>query len=262
MHKPPDMELVDTHTHLHFEPFNADRDAVIRRAGDAGVVQIITLGTDVANSRLALEVARQYPQVYACVGIHPCEAHRVRAADVEAIRRLAQTDPKVVAIGEIGLDFYWEKKHHAAQYEIFRQMIALAKSLNLPVVIHNRSAHREMSWFFQEEGIAELHGVMHCFSGSVEDARFYLEMGLHISFTANITHKNFDTEVARFVPLDRLMIETDSPYIAPASARSKRNEPANVMYVARRLAEIRKSPPGEIARLTTENARRFFALPG
>ena len=171
-------------------------------------------------------------------------------------------EQKIIAIGETGLDFYWEKEHYEAQYENFRQMLMMAKEIELPVVIHNRAAQREMQWFFQIEKFEAVHGVMHCFAGDVADARFYLDMGLHISFTADITRKNFRwLETLKYVPLDRLMIETDSPYIVPRQVKAKRNEPANVVYVAEKIAEIHKATPEEIARITTETARRFFKLP-
>ncbi len=256
------MELIDTHTHLHWDAFEADREAVLQRAREAGVVQIITLGTDVASSRTSVEIAGQHPPVFAAVGIHPTEAHLARPGDVERIRKLAATHEKVVAIGEIGLDFYRDTSHYQAQYDIFREMLYLARRLDLPVVIHNRKAHREMEWFFQEEGFFHLKGVMHCFSGDRTDARFYLDMGLHISFTAEITRKHFRRrDVVEYVPLDRLLIETDSPFIPPAQFPKQRNEPAFVVHVARALAEIRKLPVEDIARMTTENARRLFGLP-
>lgn len=257
------MIFTDTHTHLHFEDFDNDREAVIFRAGEAGVSRIITLGTSLSSSRETLKIARQYPQVFAAAGIHPSEAHQVSPGEEEAIRKLAQQEEKIIAIGEIGLDFYWDKTYHREQYDVFRSMLKIAREVNLPVVIHNRSAQREMEWFFQEEGLRMLDGVMHCFAGEVIDARFYLDMGLHISFTADITYKNFlRTEVVKFVPLDRLLLETDSPFIAPANFPKKRNEPANVIYVAEKLAEIHHTTIQEIAGITTENACRLFGLPG
>ncbi len=256
------MELFDTHTHLHFPDFDPDRGEVIRRALAAGVAGMVTLGTDLSSSRASLRIAQEHPSVYCAAGIHPSEAHLAADADVGAIRELAVAHPEAVAIGEIGLDFYWETKHHRAQYRRFAEMITLGNQLNLPVVIHNRSAHREMQWFFQEQGIDSLNGVMHCFSGDRDDARFYLEMGLHISFTANITHKGFRREdVLRYVPLDRVMIETDSPFIAPEQFRKQRNEPAYVVYVAEKLARVHGLSVAEIAAITTRNARNFFRLP-
>ena len=253
--------FIDTHTHLHFEDFDKDREAVIARAGEAGVNQIITLGTGLLSSRESLRIAQQYPQIFAAAGIHPSEAHSAAPGDEAAIKKLASEEEKIIAIGEIGLDFYWDKTYHREQYDMFRTMLKIAREVKLPVVIHNRSAQREMEWFFQEEGIRALEGVMHCFAGEVLDARFYLDMGLHISFTADITYKNFTrAEVVKFVPLDRLLLETDSPFIAPANSPEKRNEPANAIRVAEKLAEIHHTTVEEIAGITTQNARRLFRL--
>jgi TatD DNase family protein len=253
--------FIDTHTHLHFEQFDADREDVINRAKQAGVSRIITLGTGLSSSLETLKIAKQYQQIFAAAGIHPSEAHSAAPADDAAIKKLTREE-KIIAVGEIGLDFYWDKTFYREQYDVFRRMLYIAREVRLPVVIHNRSAQREMQWFFQEEGIAELEGVMHCFAGDTIDARFYLDMGLHISFTADITYKNFSrTGVVKLVPLDRLLLETDSPFITPANFPEKRNEPANVVYVAEKLAEVHAMPLEKIARITTENARRLFKLP-
>lgn len=254
--------IIDTHTHLQFPDFDPDREAVLERARAAGVVQVITLGTDLASSREALAIAERHPMVFAAAGIHPSEAHLVADGDVAAIDTLIREHSRIRAVGEIGLDFYWETEHWQAQYAVFGSMLDLAKGLDYPVVIHNRSAQREMEWFFQEAGIASLNGVMHCFEGEVADARFYLDMGLHISFTGNITFRSFrDEAVVRLVPLDRLLLETDSPFITPAPHRGGRNEPAFVGHVAARLAAIHGVPEDEIRRITTANARRLFGLP-
>lgn len=254
------MNLIDTHIHLQFPEFDADRQAVLERARRAGVEAVISLATDPASARRCVELAAEHHEVYAAVGIHPSEAHRAGKAAAAQIRRLATPENKVVAIGEIGLDFYWDKTHFREQYAVFGEMLRLAQELSLPVVIHNREAQREMQWFFQEEGWENLNGVMHCFAGDELDARFYLEMGLHISFTANITYPDFrGQEVIRAVPMERLLIETDSPYIAPRG-RGKRNEPANVLLVAEKIAEIRHLTVAEVAAATTENARRLFGI--
>jgi TatD DNase family protein len=254
--------FIDTHTHLHFVQFDKDREDVINRAREAGVSQIITLGTGLFSSLETLNITQQYPQIFAAAGIHPSEAHTAAPGDDAAIKKLLLEEEKIIAVGEIGLDFYRDKRYYAEQYNIFRTMLSIAREVNLPVVIHNRSAQREMQWFFQEEGITELRGVMHCFAGDIIDVGFYLNMGLHISFTADITHKNFSrTDVVKFVPPERLLLETDSPFIVPTKFSAKRNEPANVLYVAEKLAEIRDMPVEEIARITTENARRLFRLP-
>ncbi len=252
----------DTHTHLHLKEFRNDLSETIRRARDAGVRQMVTLGTDVDSSRETLAISRKYQGIYAAVGIHPSDADKASHGDYEAIRKLAVENKEVVAIGEIGLDFYWKEVPAEAQYPNFRKMLDLGCELNLPVVIHNRNAHREMEWFFQEEGIHELNGVMHCFSGQEIDARFYLEMGMHLSFTGNITYPQFNMEkIVRFVPLDRVMIETDCPYISPEPVRKKRNEPAHLRYTAQKMAEIHRKSLEQIAEITTRNACRFFGLP-
>ncbi len=253
--------FIDTHTHLHFEQYDKDRSEVIKRAIDSNVRRIITLGIDQTSSLQAIEISKSHEAVFAAIGIHPSEAHLVENEDVQKIKALIEQESKIVAIGEIGLDFYWDASHAEQQYSNLREMIGLAKKTDLPVVIHNRSAHREMEWFFQEEHISELNGVMHCFSGDIEDARFYLDMGLHISYTGNITYHDFrKLDVVRFVPLDRILLETDSPYMTPEPRRKERNEPAYVSYVAEKLAELHKVPVDEIARITTDKAERLFGL--
>lgn len=253
--------LIDTHTHLHFQEFDPDRNEVIQRAHEAQVERIITVGTDYASSVQTLQIAKEYDGIFAAAGIHPSEAHLAKDDDYDRLKELVARETKVIAIGEIGLDFYWDTSHADEQYSNFRNMLSLARELNLPVVIHNRRAHREMEWFFQEEGVYELQGVMHCFSGDREDARFYLDMGFHISYTGNITYKDFrKLHVVQYIPLDRILLETDSPYLSPEPHRSKRNEPAYVRYIAEKLANLHQKPVEEIARLTTENARRLFGI--
>jgi len=256
------MTYIDTHTHLHFEQFATDREAVLERACAAGVRAIITLGTGVSSSQYSLSIAHQHAEVFAGVGIHPSEAHRASADDWKVIQKLAQTEKKVVAIGEIGLDFYWKNVPAEAQYSVFRSMLKLAADLHLPVVIHSRSAIREMEWFLQEERIHLLRGVMHCFEGDTTDARFFLDLGMHISFTGNITYKNFlRLDVVRFVPLDRLLLETDSPFLPPVPYRGKRNEPAFLPLIAKKIAKIHKTSLEQVAQQTTQNAIQLFQLP-
>ncbi|HQU74151.1 MAG TPA: TatD family hydrolase [Calditrichia bacterium] len=252
---------IDTHTHLHFEDFREDLDEVIERARQAGVAQIITLGTDLASSIASLEIAHKHPNIFSCAGIHPSDAHLAGEGDAQAIEKLIRDNRQICAVGEIGLDFYWEKEHYEAQYRVFGEMLRMARRLEKPVVIHNRDAQREMIWFFQEEGFREVRGVMHCFAGDLDDARFYLDMGLHISFTANITFPNFREEaLLKFIPADRLLLETDSPFIAPKN-RPKRNEPGNVVQVGEKLAAVRGISYPEICRITNANAQRLFGLP-
>jgi TatD DNase family protein len=256
------MTFVDTHTHLHFEQFKADLDDLINRAENDGINQIVTAGADLNSSQNTLKIAQQYEGVFAAVGIHPSESHLAKDGDLNAIKKLAISESKVVAIGEIGLDFYWEKIYAEEQYVIFRKMLELSEELKLPGIIHNRAAHREMEWFFQEEKIDSLKGVMHCFSGDKIDARFYLDMGLHISFTGNITYPDFKkNDVVRYIPLDRILLETDSPYMTPEPYRKSRNEPRYVKLVAKKLAELFQRPVEEISEITTKNSKRLFNLP-
>lgn len=253
--------FVDTHTHLHFEGYDQDRDKVIERAVDSNIKRIISLGIDYPTSLQTVEISRKYEQVFAAVGIHPSEAHLASKKDYQKIKSIVEQESKIVAIGEIGLDFYWDTSHAEEQYSNFKEMLRLGKEAKLPIVIHNRRAHREMEWFFQENKIFELSGVMHCFSGDVEDARFYLDMGLHISYTGNITYQDFrKLQVVKFIPLDRILLETDSPYMTPEPHRKKRNEPAYVTLVAEKLAELHEKPVDEIARITTNNAERLFGF--
>lgn len=254
--KPP---LTDTHAHLQFEHFAGDLPQVVQRAREVGVRRILTLGTDLPSSRESLQIADRYPEVFAAVGIHPTEVHKTSPGDVSAIKELAKSEEKVVAIGEIGLDLYWKEVPLTDQLPILEQMLEVARELGLPVVIHNRDAQPEMQRLFRQLGIRRLQGVMHSFAGTADDARFYLELGMHISFTGVITFKNFkQTEVVKSVPPDRLLLETDSPFLAPVPYRGKRNEPAFVQYVARKLAEIHQIPVEEICRITFENARNLF----
>lgn len=253
--------FIDTHTHLYYEQYDQDREEVIQRAIDSNVKRIISLGIDYSSSLQTVEISQKYEPVFAAVGIHPSEAHLAKKEDYQKIKVLVEQESKIVAIGETGLDFYWDTSHAEEQYSNFKEMLRLAKEVKLPVVIHNRRAHREMEWFFQEEQILELKGVMHCFSGDIEDARFYLDMGLYISYTGNITYHDFrKPDVVKFIPLDRILLETDSPYMTPEPHRKKRNEPAYVPYVAEKLASLYNKSVDEIARITTDNAKRLFGL--
>jgi TatD DNase family protein len=252
--------LIDTHAHLHLEQFDGDRDTVLHRAREAGVVKIITIGTDVASSRQAIALAEKYERVFAAVGIHPTDCGNATDTDFEEIRKMAQ-HPRAVAIGEIGLDFYWKDVAPETQRRAFVRQLALARELRKPVIIHNREAGEAILQTLRKENIRELRGVFHCFSEDVDFARRVLELGSCISFTGNLTYKKSTLpEVAAQLPLNRIMIETDAPFMAPVPHRGKRNEPAYVVHVAEKLAEIKKLPVAEIAKITTENAHRLFGL--
>jgi TatD DNase family protein len=253
------MQLTDTHTHLHFENFSEDLPAVIARAETTNVYRILTLGTDLDTSRRSLDIANRYDFIYAAAGIHPSDVYNCKPNHTEKIHQLAEKEPKIVAIGEIGLDLYWKDVPLRDQLPVFSNMLEVARQIGLPVVIHNRDAHREMKNFFKETHINKLSGVMHSFSGSIEDADFYLDMGLYISFTGLITFKNFKNyDVVKSVPAERLLLETDSPFLAPVPRRGKRNEPSFVKYVAEKVAELHGIPTGVLADITFRNAHQLF----
>ena len=253
------MHLTDTHTHLHFDRYRDDLPAVIRRAEETGIKKILTLGTDLKSSREAVRIAGQYDMVYAAVGIHPTDVNQSVAADISEIKKLAQNEEKVVAIGEIGLDLYWKEVSLQDQLPVLDKMLEISDELNLPVVIHNRDAQPEMQRFFEERQIHSLRGVMHSFAGAATDAQFYLDRNLYISFTGVITLKNFKAlDVVKSVPAERLLLETDSPFLAPEPRRGKRNEPAYVKYIAEKLAEIHQIPLDELCEITTRNGEDLF----
>ncbi len=252
--------LVDTHAHLYFEHFEADLPEVIERAAEAGVERILNIGVDVASSRRCVELAETYPGLYAAVGVHPNDAATFSEATLAELRELTR-HPKVVALGEIGLDFYRDRCPVAQQQKAFRAQIALAKELRLPIVIHNREAGRQIVDVLRSEGVAGLTGVFHCFSEDVALAEEVLSLGFYISFTGNLTFRKSELpRVAERVPLPRLLLETDSPFLSPEPKRGRRNEPAHVVYIARKLAEIKRTTFEEVVRETTRNAERLFGM--
>ncbi len=256
------MLLTDTHTHLHFEQFREDLSEVIERARTGNVHRILTLGTDLDSSLQSLDIANRYEFVYCAAGIHPTDVYNSRPNHPREIREMAEKEPKILAIGEIGLDLYWRDVALEDQLPVFRSMLNIAEETRLPAVIHNRNAHPEMQDFFRERQINHLSGVMHSFSGTVQDASFYLERGLYISFTGVITFKNYkNMEVVKSVPLERLLLETDSPFLTPVPRRGKRNEPLYVKYVAEKLAGIHGISQEELAEITCRNARQLFNWP-
>lgn len=252
--------LIDTHAHLQLRQFDSDRDALFQRASDVGVTKIITIATDLVSSRQAIALAEKHAGIFSAVGIHPNDCGRATDADFDTIAELAQL-PCVVAIGEIGLDFYWKNVPPAVQRRAFVRQLTLARELHKPVIIHNREAGAAILQTLQEENIRELCGAFHCFSENMEFAERVLDLGSYISFTGNLTYtKSTLPEVAAQIPLARLLLETDAPFMAPHPFRGKRNEPAYVTRIAEKLAEIKKLPLAEIARSTTENAHRLFGL--
>ena len=253
--------LFDTHAHYDDEAFDTDRDALLTALPQRGVGLILNPGCDAESSRKAVTYAAAYPHVYAAVGIHPENCGGCTADDLAAIRALAQ-QPKVVAIGEIGLDYYWEENPpRDFQQQVLRQQLALAQELALPVIIHDREAHADTLSIVRE--FPGVTGVFHCFSGSPEMARELLQMGWYLGFDGPVTYKNARRapEVAAVTPPERMLIETDSPYMTPVPYRGKRNDSGYVYLVAEKLAAWKGLAPEELARITTENGKRLFRIP-
>jgi len=254
-------DLFDTHAHLHFPEFAGDLDAVLGRARAAGVRRILTIGTDVPTSRAAAALALREPDVWAAVGIHPHEAADADEAALAEIERLAG-GPRVVAIGETGLDFFRNLAPREAQERALRSQLALARRTRKPVLIHCRDAHEETLSILGAADVSEHGGIMHCFSGDVGIARRCLDLGLLISLAGPVTYPKPGAlpEVARFVPADRLVVETDCPFLPPQSYRGKRNEPAYLAITAARVAELRGEPLADLAARMSENARSLLRL--
>jgi TatD DNase family protein len=256
------MPLFDTHAHLHFPEFAGDLDAVLDRARAAGVAAMVTIGTDRETNPAAVALAEQWPDVHATVGIHPHDAAEATEADFEAMESLARSSAKVVAFGEMGLDFFRNLSPHDVQERVFRRQLGLARRLGKPVVVHCRDAHPEALAILEEERAGEMGGVMHCFSADVEVAKRCLDLGLLISLAGPVTYKNARSlpDVARFVPEDLLVVETDCPFLPPHPHRGQRNEPAYVALTAARVAELRGTTLHALGDVTTRNAARLFKL--
>ncbi len=254
--------LVDTHAHLDGGKFAADLDEVLERAAQNGISRMITVGCDIESSRRCLDLARRYDNIFVAVGIHPHDSLQADDEGLSALEELALSDPKVVAIGETGLDFYRDRAPRDIQRQAFRQQIRLAKRLGKPLIIHDRDAHEEITQILSEENAAEIGGVIHCFSGDTDMARTCLEMGFYISFPGTLTYPKNEAlrEVARAIPVERLLVETDCPYLAPQPYRGKRNEPAYVRCTAETLAEVKGLSLEDVARITTRNAIKLFGL--
>jgi TatD DNase family protein len=258
---PAPPELFDTHAHLHFPDFADDLDAVMARAREAGVRRMVTIGTDAETSRAAIAIAEREPSVWATVGLHPHDAAAGDEALFEDLGRLARS-PRVVALGEMGLDFFRNLSPRPVQEAAFRRQLDLARTLRRPVVLHCRDAHAQTLAILAEERVSEVGGIMHCFSGDVEIARRCLDLGLLISLAGPVTYPNARAlpAVARFVPADRLVLETDCPFLPPQPYRGQRNEPAHVAITAARVAELRGEPLPELAARTTDNAVRLLGI--
>ncbi|GAE27845.1 deoxyribonuclease YcfH [Halalkalibacter wakoensis JCM 9140] len=253
--------LFDTHVHLNADQFDEDVNDVIERAKKAGVEYMVVVGFDEKTINRAIDLVKNHDFLYAAVGWHPVDAIDMTDDHLQWLEELS-SHPKVVALGEMGLDYHWDKSPKDVQKEVFRKQIRLARKVNLPIIIHNREADRDIVAILKEEDAKDIGGIMHCFGGSVEIANECLAMNFHISLGGPVTFKNAKRpkQVAQAIPIDRLLIETDCPYLAPHPFRGKRNEPAYVKLVAEQIAELREIDFEQVARQTTANAKKLFGI--
>ena len=250
--------LIDTHAHLDFRQYDRDRPQVIERAFQNGLSAIINVGVDLESSKACVRLSDEYERMYAAVGFHPHEAEKVNTSTVTQLTSLARHG-KVVAIGEIGLDYYRNYAPPATQQDAFRRQIRLAKKLKLPIVVHIRQAFKDATNILEEERASEIGGVLHCFSGDESEAQWALAAGFYLSFTGVVTFpRSRALEIAATVPSDTLLFETDCPFLAPVPYRGKRNEPAYVKRIAEKIAHARGTTLKKIAEATTHNARKLF----
>jgi TatD DNase family protein len=260
--------VIDTHCHINFDAYDEDRQQVIERAALAGVTGIINPGVDVESSQAGINLAAQYDGIYAAAGVHPNSTGSWNSSHLDRIAALAN-EPKVIAVGEIGLDYYWDKSPKDKQFMAFEAQLKLATQLELPVIIHNRDASDDVMAIL-EKWAADLPspmktrpGVLHSFSAPASIAARAIDAGFYLGFTGPITYKNADDlrRIAANVPLDRILVETDGPFLTPMPHRGKRNEPAYIPYIVKRLAALRQVSDEEMAQITVENAKRLFDLP-
>ncbi|OGP73818.1 MAG: hydrolase TatD [Deltaproteobacteria bacterium RBG_16_49_23] len=253
--------LIDSHAHLEMPEFRKDLSEVLQRAKDSGIGYIFTVGTERKDWRRALEIAGSHPSVYAILGVHPHNAREIDEKTYPALKELCKHE-KVKAYGEIGLDFFRNHSPRDVQLKRFREQIALAKELRLPIVVHDREAHQETLEILKSEKAGENGGIIHCFSGDEEMAKACIDMGFYISIPGSITYKNAERfrEIVKSLPLETLLVETDAPFLTPVPFRGKRNEPSYVRYTAEKVAEIKKVSFEKVAEVTTENALRVYRL--
>jgi TatD DNase family protein len=251
--------VIDSHAHLTYKAYRKDLGAVLDRAREAGVTAIINASFDLPSSEAGVGIAGEHESVYAGVGVHP---HDAKTLNLDVLGRLEELadHPKVIAIGEIGLDFYRDLSPRRIQEDAFRLQIGLARDLDLPIIIHDRDAHQRTMQILRDEKVSR--GVLHCFSGDLNLARQGVQLGLHISFAGPITYNGKKArDILKWIPEDRILVETDCPYLTPVPYRGKRNEPAYVKYVLERVAEYLEKPVDEVGRVTEENTRKLFNLP-
>ncbi len=250
--------LIDTHTHINKDQFADDREQAIQRAHEAGIAWFVEIGIDLADSEAVLQLADKHAGIYCAIGVHPHDAKSWTAEHYARLKELAK-HPKVVAIGEMGLDYHYDFSPREVQAQVFRAQINLAQELNLPIIIHDRDAHEDVMQILTEQDARNV--LLHCFSGDLRMAEWGLARGYTIAFGGSLTFKKSDRpDILVKMPLDRVVLETDCPYLAPVPFRGKRNEPAYVAHVAQKMAEVCHRPLDEIAKITTDNAHRFYRL--
>jgi len=255
------MNLIDTHCHLDFPDFDRDRKDVIKNARDAGVVRIINISSSLDGCKKTLELTKKFDFIYGSIGIHPHDAKTVDDNLLVSIKDMAK-EKKIVAIGEVGLDYYRNLSPKDDQKNTFLRFIALSKELDLPLVIHTRESTKDVLGILKDNFNQDARGVVHCFSADLEALKSLLDMGFHVSFTCNLTFKNASKlkDLAKYVPLEKLLLETDAPFLAPQNFRGKRNEPAYLVHLVEILSQIKGVGKEEIAEVTTRNANRLFKL--
>ncbi len=253
--------LIDSHCHIDDARYDADREVMIQRAKDAGIEHFVTIGCDLETSRAAVALAQHYPFISATVGVHPHEVKRIEGGWYDELRALAKSNG-VVAYGEIGLDYHYDHSPREVQRARFREQVRLARELKLPIVLHTREAQEDTIAILKEEKAGEVGGVFHCFSGDAWLAKDALDLGFYLSFSGVITFQNATMlrDIVKTVPLDRILIETDAPYLTPAPHRGKRNEPAYVRHVAEKLADLHGLSVQEVEDVTTQNTKRLFRI--
>ncbi|MGG5357862.1 MULTISPECIES: TatD family hydrolase [unclassified Enterococcus] len=253
--------IFDSHTHLNAEQFNEDIPQTVERAREMGVTKMAVVGFDTPTIEKSLMLNQQYPDIYSIIGWHPTEAGSY-SKEIEKDLQEKLTLPKVVALGEIGLDYYWMEDPKDVQEAVFRRQIAIAREMKLPISVHTREALEDTYKILKDEKIGNVGGIMHSFSGDETWAERFMDLGMHISFSGVVTFKKaLDVqEAAKTIPLERMLVETDAPYLAPVPYRGKRNEPGYTKYTVEKIAELRNTAPEEIARQTWKNAHRLFGL--
>lgn len=253
--------IFDTHAHYESDAFDEDRDSLLSGMRDAGVEYIVNVGASMESSRKSLELAKNYPFVYASVGVHPDDVGELDEKGFEQIKEWSKY-PKVKAIGEIGLDYYWDKENHDLQKHWFMRQMELAHEVNLPMIVHSREAAKDTLDMVTAAKHLDLKGIIHCYSYSVELAREYLNMGYYLGIGGVLTFKNAKKlkEVAAYAPLSQLVLETDCPYLAPVPYRGKRNDSSMLAYVVKELASIKQLPEEEVIRVTNENGRKLYNI--